>query len=72
MERSNSVTQAREAQCAKDVAQAALTIEAVTSGKLIGALSQAWNAGHRAGFDEGFLQGQKHMAATLEAVQGAL
>ena len=71
--RINSVTQAREAQCAHDVSNVAMLMPpVVTSGETLLALSRAWKAGHRAGFDEGFLQGQKHMAATLEAVQGLI
>ena len=79
--RSNSVTQAREAQCGKDVAQAALSITAVphakdsdgdplvTTAEMLAYGSRCWNAGHRAGFDEGFERGQKAAASAIEAVQ---
>ena len=84
MERINSVTQAREAQCGKDVAQCALNITAVphakdsdgdplvTTAEMFAYGARCWNAGRHYGFDEGFGTGQKHMAETLEVIHGAM
>ena len=71
--RVTDVTRARDAQRAHDVANIATQMADVpTSGDVLLALSRAWDAGHRDGFNEGFERGQKAAASAIEAVQGLM